>query len=142
MTKQIRTWVESHDQKTGLGRWDISINGTPIPGGYIVELETGGFEAHYPHLVPFIKPSLAQAKERLEWAPPIMGGGQMHIASYASAEDTDGFISIDDAAQKLGVSRYRINAMVSNGKLCAYRKTDGSVFVSKTSLENLLNAAK
>lgn len=136
MSHQERTWVETTDKGTGLPRWDVLINGTPVPGGYIVQTAPDSFEVHYPHIDTFSKPTLAEAKERVEWAPPITRG-VANIGNEA-VEDECGFESTDDAAQELGVSVWRVNAMVANGKLAARRRADGTPEVARSSVRSLL----
>ena len=136
MSHQERTWVKTSDEQTGKPRWNVLVNGKPVPGGFVLELGEEQFEAHYPHIEPFVKPTLREAQERLEWAPPIT-----HGVSRIGAEiddDPAGFVSVGDAAAKLGVSAFRVNAMVANGKLAARRAPDGSAQVGCSSLEALL----
>ncbi len=136
MSHQERTWVETTDQETGLPRWDVLINGTPVPGGYIVQTASDNFEVHYPRIATFSKPTLAEAKERVEWAPPITRG----VANIGNetTEDECGFESADEAAQELGVSVWRVNAMIANGKIAARRRADGTPEVSRSSVRSLL----
>ena len=136
MSHQQRTWVETTDQASGMPRWDVYINGNPVPGGYILRLANGQFEAHYPHIAPFAKETLVAAKERLEWAPPITSGA-LRIAREVP-DDPRGFIGRDAAAEKLGMSVYRVNAMVANGKLTARRTATGEAEVGASSLAELL----
>lgn len=135
MSHQERTWVEAADETTGRKRWNVLINGKPVPGGYIVQNNEGVYEAHYPHIATFTRPSLAEAKERLEWAPPITSG-VAHIALEID-DDPEGFLDPNDAAQKLGVSVHRVSAMVANGKLAARRRTDGTPEIAASSLARL-----
>ncbi len=136
MSHQERTWVKTSDERSGKPRWDVLINGKPVPGGFVLELGDGRFEAHYPHIEPFVKPTLREAQERLEWAPPITHG--VSRIGTEIEEDLAGFVSVDDAAAKLGVSVFRVNAMVANGKLAARRASDGSAQIGCGSLEALL----
>ena len=140
MSHQERTWIETVDDATGRPRWNVLINGAPVPGGYIVQVDAGAYEVHYPHIVPFTRATLAEAKERVEWAPPITSG----VARIADEVDNDpkGFLDPDAAAERLGVSVYRVNAMVANGKLAARRLPDGTPEVSASSLETLLASRK
>lgn len=136
MSHQERTWVETVDETTGRKRWNVLINGKPVPDGYIVQNNEGAYEAHYPHIATFARPSLAEAKDRLEWAPPITSG--VARIAFEVDDDPEGFLDPDDAAQKLGMSVYRVNAMVANGKLAARRKADGTPEVAAGSLARLL----
>ena len=136
MSHQARTWVEGVDETTGCPRWDVLINGRSVPGGYIVQTEGGDYEAHYPRMVPFRRATLEQAKERLEWAPPITTG-QLAIGNEID-QDEHGFVCREKAAECLGVSVPRVNAMVSNGKLAARRAADGYE-VGRSSIERILN---
>lgn len=138
MSRQIRTWEEGVDEATGRPRWDVLINGRPVPGGYVVQTGSGEFEAHYPHVAAFTRPTLAEAKERLEWAPPVTSG-MARIASPVE-DDEEGFVSTEEAARALGVSVYRVNAMVADGKLAARRAADGSAEVSRGSLAKLASS--
>jgi hypothetical protein len=143
MSTQVRTWEKTTDPETGRQRWDVSINGVKVPGGYVIETSDGQFEAHYPHIVPFLKPTLEQAKERLEWAPPVTYG----VARIAREVDTDqlGFVDLAKAADKLGISEARVRAMVADGKIAAKRGKNGEALASLTSLdelENTTNSAK
>lgn len=137
MSHQKRTWVETRDEETGLSRWDVLINGAPVPGGFVLQTAQDSFEVHYPHIETFSRPTLAEAKERVEWAPPITLGS-LRIAREAT-DDTDSFLDPDQAGEMLGVSRYRINAMVANGRLAARRAADGSRLVSRASIQALLD---
>ena len=139
MSHQQRTWVETKDEATGLPRWNVLINGMPVPGGYVLQTVEGSFEVHYPHIEPFSKPTLAEAKERVEWAPPITVGS-LHIAHEADDDADDDFLDSEQAGKLLGVSRYRVNAMVANGRLAARRCTDGSSRVSRASVQALIDA--
>lgn len=140
MSHQERTWVETVDDATGRPRWNVLINGTPVPGGYIVQDDAGAYEVHYPHIAPFTRATLAEAKERVEWVPPITSG----VARIAAEVNNDpkGFLDPDAAAERLGISVYRVNAMVANGKLAARRRPDGTPEVSASSLETLLASRK
>lgn len=138
MSHQERTWVETKDEATGLPRWNVLINGTPVPGGYVLQTAESSFEVHYPHVETFSKPSLAEAKERVEWAPPITLGS-LRIAREAADDASDSFLDPEQAGELLGVSRYRVNAMVANGRLAARRAADGSRLVSRASVQALLD---
>lgn len=142
MSHQERTWVAATDKETGLPRWDVYINGRSVPGGYVVKRDEGVFECHYPHVAPFCKDTLEKAKERLEWAPPVTEG-VMHIGRQATEEQagSGAFVSRDEAARRLGVSQYRVNAMVANGKLVATRTQDGGYEVLASSLDDLAKLA-
>ena len=140
MSHQQRTWVETVDKTTGQTRWDVLINGAPVPGGYVLKLSDESFEVHYPRIATFTRATLAEAKERVEWAPPITVG-QAHIANEVSGDEA-GFVSTVQAAEVLGLSIYRVNAMVANGKLAARRGSDGVPEVSKASLDALIEASR
>lgn len=140
MSHQERSWVEKTDEATGKPRWDVLINGVAVPGGYVLQIAPDVFEAHYPRIEPFTRPTLAEAKERLEWAPPITSG-VAHIGTEV-ADDSAGFVSTEEAAEALGVSVYRVNAMVSNGKLPARRTPSGIAEVACTSLAALVEACR
>ncbi len=136
MSHQERSWVEGVDEATGKPRWDVLVNGVPVPNGYVLQAAPDAFEVHYPHVAPFTRPTLAEAKERVEWAPPITFG----VARIAReiVEDPSGFTSTAQAAEALGVSVYRVNAMVANGKLKARRRPDGAAEVARASLDGLV----
>lgn len=138
MSHQQRTWVETHDEQTGLPRWNVLINGTPVPNGYVLQTGESAFEVHYPHIAPFTKPTLAEAKERVEWAPPITLGSP-HIAREVADDADDSFLDPEQAGELLGVSQYRVNAMVANGKLAARRRADGGHLVSRASVQALVD---
>lgn len=138
MSHQERSWVETVDEASGRARWNVLVNGTPVPGGYVVQLGEDAFEAHYPHMEPFVRATLAEAQERLSWAPPITAG-VAHIGSPVE-DDPQGFAEPQQAAEELGVSVWRVNAMVANGKLDARRRADGSTEVSRSSLAGLASA--
>lgn len=138
MSHQERTWVETVDGATGRPRWDVLVNGRPVPGGYVLQTGPGAFEAHYPHLAPFTRPTLAEAKERLEWAPPVTSG--VARIGRPVEDDAEGFVAAARAAEELGVSVYRVNAMVADGKLAARRGADGRAEVSLSSLRALAQA--
>lgn len=135
MSHQERSWVEGVDEATGKPRWNVLVNGVPVPNGYVLQTAPDAFEVHYPHIAPFTRPTLAEAKERVEWAPPITSG-VARIAQEVGA-DPAGFVSTAQAAEALGVSVYRVNAMVANGKLKARRRADGTAEVARTSLDAL-----
>lgn len=140
MSHQARTWVETKDEATGLARWDVLINGTPVPGGYVLQREPGAFEAHYPHVAPFTKPTLAAAQERLEWAPPVTAG-VARIGREAPADPDDELLDLARVGELLGVSAPRVSAMIANGRLAARRAADGTRLVSRASVEALAAAA-
>lgn len=132
MSRQIRTW---HEQETGEDsprRWNVAINGKPVPGGYIEQITESAFEIHYPHLEPKTFDTLEEAKRRIELAPPV-SRGDMAVACPAPEEATD-LLTADEAGELLGVSRFRINAMVANGAL-AGRRSGGRTLVSRASVE-------
>lgn len=136
MTRQIRTWQE-HDSTEGEPRrWNVLINGTPVPGGFVEETADGRFEIHYPRLQPKAFDSLDEAKRRIELAPPITKGALAIANPVESAEEE--LLSTDEAGALLGVSRYRINAMVANGVL-AGKRSGGRTLVSRASVESRLS---
>lgn len=137
MSRQIRTWKQMVDETTGMARWDILINGKQVPGGFILRRPDGSFEAHYPHVTTFSRPTLQQAQKRLEWAPPI-SEGMPRIARRARDKGAEGFVTREQAASTLGVSVWRVNAMVANGKLSARRTEDGGFEVAESSVEGIL----
>jgi excisionase family DNA binding protein len=141
MSRQVRTWEQTVDEATGMPRWDVLINGKQVPGGFVLGRPDGTFEAHYPHVKTFSRPTLQQAKERLEWAPPV-SEGVSHIARETRAqehdEDTEKFITREETASALGVSIWRVNAMVADGKLSARRTEGGGFEITKSSVEALL----
>lgn len=135
MTKQIRNWEETLIEKTGQRQWKLFINENPVPDGYILELSENEFELHYPHLKPRVCETLIEAKHRLEAAPPITKG-ELPIRRKAD-EASEDLITVAEAGELLGKSRYRINAMVVNGALVA-QKIDGELFISRKSVETIL----
>ena len=137
MTRQIRTWHESDTSSGAPRRWTVSINDTPIPGGYVEETDDGRFEIHYPRLEPRTFDTLDEAKRRIELAPPITKGA-MAIANPVDDEEGDEFLSTDEAGEMLGISRYRVNAMVANGVL-AGKRAGGRTLVSRRSVEARLS---
>ena len=132
MTTQIRTWEERGEVEGQPTSWHVSINGKPVPGGYI-KLVEGGYEVHYPHLTPTTYTTLEVAKRAIELAPPMSHEG-MKVARPIKHVEEDDLISTDEAGEMLGVSRYRVNAMVSNGVLSGTRR-DGRTLVSRKSVE-------
>lgn len=121
----------SHDDQ-GRARWDVFINNVAVPGGYVVQLGPELFEAHYPHMAPFTRASLQEAQSRLEWAPPISTGTPQLGRPVDS--DPEGFVSVEDAAVELGISVYRVRAMVSSGALSARVTADGSCEVGHSTV--------
>jgi hypothetical protein len=141
MSRQVRTWEQTVDEATGLPRWDVLINGKQVPGGFVLGRPDGTFEAHYPHVKTFSRPTLQQAKDRLEWAPPVSEG----VTRIAREEKAQGqgagaeeFLTREQVASALGVSVWRVNAMVADGKLSARRADDGGYEVAKPSVQALL----
>lgn len=110
MSTQVRTWTEYCGAEGEPSRWDLSINDRPVPGGYI-EKTAEGFEIHYPHLPLKKLTTLEEAKRSLELAPPISTAG-LKVGRIAD-EDSD-LISSAEAGEILGVSRFRVNAMVAS----------------------------
>lgn len=137
MTTQLRSWVEV----TEVGaeepaRWNLLINEHPVPGGYVEKCEEG-FRIHYPHLATKVLPTLDEAKHHLEMAPPI-SREFMKIGRMAK-EESD-LITSEEAGELLGVSRFRVNAMVASGVLAGSRR-DGRTLVDRRSVERrLVNA--
>lgn len=130
MTTQIRTWTEGDLRDGEPARWDLSINDVPVPGGYIVR--TGdGFEIHYPHLAVKTLSTLEEAKRHLELAPPITKAGLK--VDRAATEDSE-LISTAEAGELLGVSRFRVNAMVASGVLPG-RRDNGKILVDRAAVE-------
>lgn len=130
MTTQIRTWTEGDLRDGEPARWDLSINDVPVPGGYIVR--TGdGFEIHYPHLAVKTLSTLEEAKRHLELAPPITKAGLK--VDRAATEDSE-LISAAEAGELLGVSRFRVNAMVASGVLPGRREA-GAILVDRAAVE-------
>ena len=136
MTTQIRTWEEVPETEDTPRSWYVSINGTPVPGGYIEKLEDG-YRIHYPHLASKTFKTLKEAKYAIEKAPPVSREG-MKIGKVVSNADEDELISTEEAADMLGVTRYRVNAMVANGVLAGTRR-DGQTLVSRSSVEAKIN---
>lgn len=135
MSHQQRSWTMSHDDQ-GRARWDVSINNVAVPGGYVVQLGPELFEAHYPHMTPFTRASLQEAQSRLEWAPPI-SAGVLQVGRPVDS-DTEGFVSVEDAATELGVSVHRVRAMVSSGALSARVTANGSCEVGRSTVAHPL----
>lgn len=111
-------------------RWELAINDRPVPGGYI-EKTDGGFEIHYPHLASKTLPTLDEAKRSLELAPPISAAG---LKVEKAAADNSELISTAEAGEMLGVSRFRVNAMVASGVLPG-RRDNGKIFVDRSAVE-------
>ena len=132
-----RTWRHVAGE-AGRQRWDILINGKEVPDGFVLRRETGVYEAHYPHFESTpVYDTLDEALSALECAPVALRSGQ-RIGKMAS--DADELIEVDEAADLLGVSRYRVNAMVANGVLAGTR-ADGKVLVGRSSVERKIAAA-
>jgi hypothetical protein len=131
MTSYVRTWVEQINEATGLRRWSVCINDTPVPGGYIEECGAGCLEVYYPHLQMQIFDSLQDAKNLIEFLPPLTSDG-LPVGSETDAGDE--LISTEKAGSFLGVSRFRINAMIVNGALAA-AKREGQYLVGRESVE-------
>ena len=142
MSTQVRTWTEYCGAEGEPSRWDLSINDRPVPGGYI-EKTAEGFEIHYPHL-PLKKlttleeatllvagRAYKEAKRSLELAPPISTAG-LKVGRIAD-EDSD-LISSAEAGEILGVSRFRVNAMVASGVLPG-RRDNGKILVDRAAAE-------
>lgn len=131
MSTQIRTWTEGDLRDGEPARWDLAINGVPVPGGYIARTESG-FEIHYPHLAVKTLPTLEEAKRHLELAPPITAAGPKVDRSAAEGSE---LISTAEAGELLGVSRFRVNAMVASGVLPG-RREGGSLLVDRAAVEH------
>lgn len=130
MSKQIRTWVERCNAEGEPLRWDLAINGKAVPGGYI-EKTPEGFEIHYPHLASKTLASLDEAKRSLELAPPISRAG---LKVGKMADEGRDLVSSAEAGEILGVSRFRVNAMVASGVLPG-RRDNGRILVDRTAAE-------
>jgi len=130
MTTQIRTWTEGDLHDGEPARWDLSINNVPVPGGFVARTEAG-FEIHYPHLAAKALPTLEEAQRCLELAPPITKAGLK--VDRAAAEDSE-LITAAEAGDMLGVSRFRVNAMVASGVLPGRREA-GSILVDRAAVE-------
>jgi hypothetical protein len=133
MTRQIRTWHERDATDGEPRRWDVAINDVPVPGGYVAETADGRFAIHYPRLESKVVDTLDEAKRRIELAPPVTKGA-MAIANPLDDDAEEDLISTDEAGELLGVSRFRVNAMVANGVL-AGKQADGKTLVSRVSVE-------
>lgn len=133
MTRQIRTWHECETVKGEPKRWDVRINGVPVPGGSIVQTGEEAFQVLYPRLAPRTFGSLEEAKQRIELAQPITKAG-LAVGKPLEDVDDEDLISPDEAGELLGLSRFRVNAMVANGVLAGIRK-NGRVLVSRASVE-------
>lgn len=134
MTTQIRSWVEvAEEGAEEPTRWNLLINDRPIPGGY-VERCNEGFRTHYPHLAERILPTLDEAKHRLELAPPIFSES---LKIGRMAKEGSDLITSEEAGEMLGVSRFRVNAMVASGVL-AGRRSEGRTLVDRHSVERRL----
>ena len=118
MSTQVRTWTEYCGAEGEPSRWDLSINDRPVPGGYIEKT----VEIHYPHLPLKTLTTLEEAKRSLELAPPISTAG---LKVGRMADENSDLISSAEAGEILGVSRFRVNAMVASGVLPG-RRNNGS----------------
>lgn len=118
MSTQIRTWTEHCNKEGEPIRWDLAINGMPVPNGFI-ERSDEGFEIHYPHMDPKTINTLEEAKRRLELAPPISKTGPKIDREAGEGSD---LITTEEAGSILGISRFRVNAMVSSGILPGKRQ--------------------
>lgn len=130
MSTQIRTWTEHCSAEGEPLRWELAINGRPVPGGYI-EKTADGFEIHYPHLASKTLATLDEAKCCLELAPPISTAG-LKVERIAD-EDSD-LVSSTEAGEMLGISRFRVNAMVASGVLPG-RRDKGKILVDRAAVE-------
>ncbi len=130
MSTQIRTWTEHCNAEGEPLRWELAINDRPVPGGYI-EKTADGFEIHYPHLASKTHATLDEAKRCLELAPPISTAG-LKVEKIAN-EDSD-LISTTEAGEMLGISRFRVNAMVASGVLPG-RRDNGKILVDRAAVE-------
>ena len=128
MSTQIRTWTEHCNAEGEPLRWELAINDRPVPGG---EKTDGGFEIHYPHPASKTLPTLDEAKRSLELAPPISAAG---LKVEKAAADNSELISTAEAGEMLGVSRFRVNAMVASGVLPG-RRDNGKILVDRAAAE-------
>lgn len=136
MSTQTRTWTEHCNEKGEPFRWDLAINGVPVPGGFVVK-SNEGFEIHYPHMDAKTIDTLDEAKRRLELAPPISKTG---LKIDREADEGSELITTEEAGSILGISRFRINAMVSSGILPGKRQggqtlVDRDAVLRKASME-------
>lgn len=136
MTRQVRSWRECAVDEHGRRRWDLLINDQPIPDGYIVQLEDAGFETHYPRAESRVFGDLETARLSLEVAPPV-SVGVFPLGKKVRQSADDVLLTTEEAGELLGVSRYRVNAMVVNGVLAAERSGD-SIRVSHASVQDYL----
>lgn len=138
MTTQIRSWVEVvEDGAEEPLRWNLLINERPVPGGYVEKCDEG-FRIHYPHLTEKILPTLDEAKRRLELAPPVF---RESLKIGRMAQEGSDLITSEEAGEMLGVSRFRVNAMVASGVLAGLRR-DGHTLVDRHSVERRLAKAE
>lgn len=137
MSTQIRSWIEVVEEGAEEpSRWNLLINDRPVPGGY-VEKGEDGFLIHYPHLASKVLPTLEEAKRRLELAPPVFSE---HMKIGRRAKEGSELITSEEAGDLLGVSRFRVNAMVASGVLAGCR-IDGRTLVDRRSVEKRLARA-
>ena len=96
-------------------RRDLSIRRPPRAGRLYARKPPKGSEIHYPHLPLRTLTTLEEARRagRPELAPPISTAG-LKVGRMAD-EDSD-LISSAEAGEILGVSRFRVNAMVAFGR--------------------------
>jgi excisionase family DNA binding protein len=79
---------------------------------------------------------LEMARLSLEVAPPVSVGA-FPIGKQVQQASDDDLVSTEEAGELLGISRYRINAMIVNGVLAGDR--DGaSIRVSRASIQDYL----
>lgn len=138
MTTQIRSWVEVIEEGAEEPtRWNLFINKRPVPGGYVERCDEG-FRIHYPHLAGKVLPTLDEAKHRLELAPPVF---RESLKIGRIAKEGSDLITSEEAGEMLGVSRFRVNAMVASGVL-AGRRSEGCTLVDRQSVERHLTKAE
>lgn len=129
-----RNWEEVYDGSKGAPvRWNMTQAGHVVEGAFIEPGTNGGFNLHFPRLVPCEVDSLEEAKRILERAPLASSNG-ISIGCALSVEQADDLIDVDTAAEMLGVSRWRVNAMVANGSVSASRTASG-LRISRESVE-------
>lgn len=130
MSTQIRTWTEHCSAEGEPLRWELAINDRPVPGGCI-EKTANGFEIHYPHLASKTLATLDEAKRCLELAPPISTAG---LKVEKIADEGSDLVSSTEAGEMLGISRFRVNAMVASGVLPG-RRDKGKILVDRAAVE-------
>jgi hypothetical protein len=79
---------------------------------------------------------LETAKSSLELAPPV-SSGEFPVAKVAPASEGDLLLTTEQAGELLGISRFRVNAMIVNGVLAGNRDK-GTIGVSRASVEDYI----